>query len=80
MPAAVPALVIRSPSSTNSTSRSTVAVGYWRASVSVYIQCVVQRRPSNRPAAPAMNAPEQTVRMVAPRSEAARTASSASCG
>ena len=78
MPAAVPALVIRLPSSTNSTLRSTLAVGYCRASSSACIQCVVHGRPSSRPAAPATNAPEHTVRMIDPASAAARSASSAS--
>ena len=63
IPAAVPALVIRLPSSTNSTLRSTRAVGYMRASSSACIQCVVHARPSSRPAAPATNAPEHTVRI-----------------
>ena len=43
------ALVIRSPSSTNSTLRSTIALGYSRASSSACIQWVVQRRPSEQP-------------------------------
>ena len=66
MPAAVPALVIRLPSSTNSTLRSTFAVGYIRASSSACIQWVVHGRPSSSPAAPATNAPEHTVRMIEP--------------
>src|SRR3954471_7850283 len=78
MPAAVPALVIRLPSSTNSTLRSTLAVGNRRARSSGGIQWVVQGRPSNSPASPATNAPEHTVRMIAPASAAALTASSAS--
>src|SRR5882757_10117476 len=78
MPAAVPALVIRLPSSTNSTLRSTFAVGYILASSSACIQCVVHGRPSSRPAAPATNAPEHTVRMIEPDSAAFRTTSRAS--
>src|SRR3954471_13828310 len=78
MPAAVPALVIRLPSSTNSTLRSTLAVGNRRARSSACIQWVVQGRPSNSPASPATKAPEHTVRMIAPASAAALIASSAS--
>ena len=78
MPAAVPALVIRLPSSTNSTLRSTWAVGNRRASSSACIQWVVQGRPSSSPASPATKAPEHTVRMIAPASAAALTAFSAS--
>ena len=44
MPAAVPALVITGSSSTESTSGSTLAAGYRRASSSAFRQCVVQRR------------------------------------
>ena len=47
IPAAVPALVIRLPSSTKSTLRSTRAVGYCRDNSSACIQCVVQ---AGRPA------------------------------
>src|SRR6201991_3663766 len=78
MPAAVPALVIRLPSSTNSTLRSTFAVGYILASSSACIQWVVHGLPSKSPAAPATNAPEHTVRTIEPESAALRTASRAS--
>src|SRR3954453_8566603 len=78
MPAAVPALVIKLPSSTNSTLRSTFAVGYIRARSPACIQWVVHGRPSSSPAAPATNAPEHTVRMIEPESAAFRTASRAS--
>ncbi len=80
MPAAVPALVIRFPSSTNSTSGSTRASGYRSRSSSTYIQCVVQARPSSSPAAPSTKAPEHTLSRVAPSSAACRSAASASGG
>lgn len=80
MPAAVPALVMRLPSSTNNTLRSTFAVGYIRARSLACIQWVVQGLPSSNPAAPATNAPEQTVRTIDPESAAALTAANASGG
>ena len=73
-PAEVPALVMRLPASTNSTSGSTRAFGKRRASSSAYRQWVVQSRPSSRPAAPSTNAPEQTLRRIAPRASARRSA------
>ena len=75
IPAAVPALVITLRSSTKSTSGSTLASGYRAANSSVYIQCVVQRRPSRMPAWPRANAPLQTLRIQAPRRSASRSTS-----
>ncbi len=74
MPAAVPAPVMTRPSSTKSTDGSTVAVGNRAASSSACIQCVVQRRPSRRPASPSANAPLQMLSTQAPRSCASRSA------
>ena len=80
MPAAVPALVNTGSSSTYSTSGSTLAAGNSRASVSVWCQCVVQRRSSSRPAAPRTNAPLQTLSTRAPRSTPRRSSASSGAG
>ncbi len=80
MPAAVPALVMMSPSSTNSTSGSSRALGKRSASSSTWLQWVVQRRPSSKPAAPSTNAPLHTEISVAPRAAASRSASSTAVG
>ena len=80
MPAAVPALVITRPSSTYSTSGLTIADGYRWASSAACRQCVVQCRPSSRPAAPSANAPLHTLSTRVPRSTAARSASISGAG
>ena len=59
IPAARPAEVSTSPSSTNSTFSSTRTCGCSRRSSSANFQCVVAGRPSSRPAAASTNAPVQ---------------------
>ncbi len=80
MPAAVPAEVSTSPSSTKSSRGSTCTRGYRLASVGAYIQCVVAGRPSSRPAAARTNAPVQRPMMRAPSWWALRSAAIASTG
>ena len=75
MPAADPAEVSRSPSSTHSTSGTTSTFGYRARKASRYIQWVVARRPSSRPASASTNAPEQNETIRAPLAAAARRAS-----
>ena len=76
MPAAVPAPVTTRSSCTKSTSGSTSVSGNCAASWSVYIQWVVDRRPSSTPAWPSVNAPEHTESTQAPRATASRITSS----
>jgi hypothetical protein len=80
MPAAVPALVMMLPSSTNRTSGSSWIVGKRSSSICPFRQCVVQGRPSSNPAAPRMKTPLHTDSTVAPRSSALRSVSSTAGG
>ena len=80
IPAAVPAEVSTSPSSTNSSRGSTWTRGYRFARVGAYIQCVVAGRPSSSPAAASTNAPVQSPMMRAPSWCALRSAAMASTG
>jgi hypothetical protein len=59
MPAALPAEVSTSPSSTNSTPGSRRTAGNRRRKASTCIQCVVAGRPSSSPAAASTKAPVQ---------------------
>lgn len=59
IPAATPAEVSTSPSSTNSTSASTRTFGNTRWKCSAEAQCVVAGRPSRYPAAASTNPPVQ---------------------
>ena len=79
MPAAVPALVMTAVLDVQHVG-FTGPRGSASASSAAYLQCVVQRRPSSRPAAPSTNAPLHTLITRAPRSTASRSASSSSSG
>jgi hypothetical protein len=59
IPAANPAEVSTSPSSTNSTFSSTSTSGWSRRIASANFQCVVAGRPSSSPAAASTKAPVQ---------------------
>ena len=79
IPAASPAEVSTSPSSTNNTFSSNRTAGYSARSASAYRQCVVAGRPSSTPAAARTNAPVQIDTSLAPGripASAARTAGS----
>ena len=79
MPAAFPAEVRTSPSSTNRTSASRWTAGNRRANVAPCTQCVVAGRPSSSPAAARTKAPVQMETMRA-RAAVRRSSSASSSG
>ncbi len=75
MPAVAPAEVNTLPSRTKIRSGSTRTFGWRRASVSHTAQCVVARRPSNRPAEARTSAPLHTEQTRLARPASRRTPS-----
>src|SRR5690242_6229922 len=80
MPAALPADVRMSPSSTNSTFGSTCTAGKRRARSAHSVQCVVARRPSSSPALASANAPVHSDTIRLPRLCATRSTSASQAG